>query len=252
MIYNSDLIVEYFKKYDVATIQQLKNILGTSVVMTIHRKLQQLNYITSISHRGKYYSLLENANFTEKGIWETNSIIFSRHNTLINTVGYFIDNSYAGYSAMELQQELNLRVKEALLHLINNKKIIRDRINKVFVYFSNDRKKNRQQRLNRNKQLSQYALNLKHINEDALAHELKAAIIIFFSLLDEKQRRLYAGLESLKIGRGGDAIISKLLELDPHTIARGREELLEDNIDDGRTRKKGGGRKSVKKNRLGS
>jgi hypothetical protein len=38
--------------------------------------------------------------------------------------------------------------------------------------------------------------------------ELKAAIILFYSLLDEKQRRLYAGLESLKLGRGGDGQLS--------------------------------------------
>ena len=32
--------------------------------------------------------------------------------------------------------------------------------------------------------------------------ELKASILLFYSLLDEQQRRLYAGLESLKLGRG--------------------------------------------------
>ncbi len=33
--------------------------------------------------------------------------------------------------------------------------------------------------------------------------EVKAAMILFFSLLDEKQRRLYAGLESVRLGYGG-------------------------------------------------
>src|SRR6185437_7853705 len=32
--------------------------------------------------------------------------------------------------------------------------------------------------------------------------EMKATIILFCSLLDEQQRRLYAGLESLKLGHG--------------------------------------------------
>ena len=35
--------------------------------------------------------------------------------------------------------------------------------------------------------------------------QLRAAIVLFASLLDERQRRLYAGLESLKCGWGGDA-----------------------------------------------
>ena len=39
-----------------------------------------------------------------------------------------------------------------------------------------------------------------------MSHELQAAIILFFSVLDEKQRRLYAGLESQKFGHGGDRL----------------------------------------------
>jgi hypothetical protein len=42
----------------------------------------------------------------------------------------------------------------------------------------------------------------ERVSEGVLAHELKAAIILFFSLLDERQRRFFAGLESLKIGLG--------------------------------------------------
>jgi len=54
---------------------------------------------------------------------------------------------------------------------------------------------------------------------------MKAGIILLYSLLDEKQRRLYAGLEALKLGRGGDRRIAGLLGLDPHTVAKGRQEL---------------------------
>ena len=34
--------------------------------------------------------------------------------------------------------------------------------------------------------------------------ELKTAILLFSSLLDEQLRRLYAGLEALKLGPSGD------------------------------------------------
>jgi len=33
--------------------------------------------------------------------------------------------------------------------------------------------------------------------------ELKTAILLFYSLLDEQQRRLFAGLESIKLGHSG-------------------------------------------------
>jgi len=73
---------------------------------------------------------------------------------------------------------------------------------------------------------------------------------LFYSLLDEKQRRLFAGLESLKQGHGGDRHIAGLLGLDAHTVSKGRRELLEsDQIDRDRVRQKGAGRKPVEKKR---
>ncbi|MCP4038524.1 MAG: hypothetical protein GY733_16405, partial [bacterium] len=80
--------------------------------------------------------------------------------------------------------------------------------------------------------------------------ELRAAVVLFFSLLDEQQRRLYAGLEALKTGRGGDARIAGLLGLDAGTVARGRRELLAHDVEIGRVRRRGGGRKAVEKKRL--
>jgi len=53
-----------------------------------------------------------------------------------------------------------------------------------------------------------------------LPDELKAAIVLFYSLLDERQQRLYAGLEAMKVGHGGDAQVAELLDIDPGTVAR--------------------------------
>ena len=82
---------------------------------------------------------------------------------------------------------------------------------------------------------------------NSLTHELKAAIFLFYSLLDEKQRRLYAGLEALKIGHGGDRKIADLFEIDIHTVPKGRKELFESNVEIHTVRKKSGGRKTIKK-----
>jgi hypothetical protein len=78
---------------------------------------------------------------------------------------------------------------------------------------------------------------------------LKAYLVLFSSLLDEQQRRLYAGLESLKFGRGGDQKLAELLQLDAHTVARGRKELLAQEVEWDRVRKPGGGRKLTEKKR---
>ena len=77
--------------------------------------------------------------------------------------------------------------------------------------------------------------------------ELRAAIVLFCSLLDERQRRLYAGLEALKLGHGGDRRIADLLGLDPGTVARGRKQLLAGDVQRDRVRRPGGGRPPLEK-----
>jgi hypothetical protein len=69
---------------------------------------------------------------------------------------------------------------------------------------------------------------------------------LHYSRLSEKDRRQYAALESLKLGRGGTTYISKILAVDRKTIIQGRKELTTDLqvfIPKGRQRKAGGGRK---------
>ena len=76
---------------------------------------------------------------------------------------------------------------------------------------------------------------------DLVPDELRAAIVLFASLLDERQRRLYAGLESLKCGWGGDTRIAGLLGVDAGSVARGRKQLLAGDVQRDRVRRPGGG-----------
>lgn len=68
-----------------------------------------------------------------------------------------------------------------------------------------------------------------------------------FNLLDERQRRLFAGLESLRFGHGGDRKVAYVLGLSPTTVAAGRRQLLEGGLDPHRNRQVGGGRSKVEK-----
>ena len=86
-------------------------------------------------------------------------------------------------------------------------------------------------------------------NPDLAADEAKAVVLLFLSTLDERQRRLYAGLEALKLGHGGDHYIAELLGMHSQTVARGRQELVDGDWDPDRLRTPGGGRPSVKKKR---
>jgi hypothetical protein len=56
-------------RHQIATLDELKQALGTSVDVTVFRKLKPLDYLTSYSHRGRYYTLREIARFDESGLW---------------------------------------------------------------------------------------------------------------------------------------------------------------------------------------
>ena len=67
------------KKQKIATIEELKRALGADVDSTLFRKLETLDYLSSYSHRGRYYALSETARFDELGLWSFRSVWFSRH-----------------------------------------------------------------------------------------------------------------------------------------------------------------------------
>ena len=68
--------------------------------------------------------------------------------------------------------------------------------------------------------------------------------VLFYNNLSEKDKRLFAGLESMKIGYYGVSIISKRLNIHKHTIRTGKKELIsEELVPCLKVRQKGGGRK---------
>jgi hypothetical protein len=72
---------------------------------------------------------------------------------------------------------------------------------------------------------------------------------LLLSRMDEQQRRWYVALESMKIGHGGDMLLSQITGINVETIRRGRRE-MEDDLKDrpaGQIRDKGGGRPPVEK-----
>jgi hypothetical protein len=61
-----------------------------------------------------------------------------------------------------------------------------------------------------------------------------------FDSLGERERRLYAAAEALKLGRGGLVYLARLFGCDKKTIRRGLRELPQQpSLPPGRSRKKG-------------
>ena len=241
-------LARFFANKKIATMQELKHALGTEVEMTVYRTLKRLSYRTSYSHGSRYYALSRTIKFGENGLWSTNSVWFSRSGTLAATLERWVITSELGYFADELEQQLHVGVRETLLRLIQKDRVGRQRMGRSYLYCSSITSVRRRQLVAREAKLGNAALQVLS-GPDEVPDEVKAAVVLFAALLDERERRLFAGVEALQFGPGADGWIADLLGIHRQTVAKGRRELLDKNIDFNRIRKEGAGRPRVEKKR---
>jgi len=245
----TEALVKLLRRQSIATLPELTAALGGASERTVFRKLKELGYRTSYSHRGAYYTLDEIAEFDAHGLWSQASVGFSRGGTLLATCQAFVEAAEAGYFVDELDHLLHVITKDALRKLVREGHLTREQIGGRYLYCARDPARRRQQHRARSVRLAQPTPGGPLPAAALVPDELKAALVLFVSLLDEKQRRLYAGLEALKLGHGGDRRIADLLGLDPATVARGRRELGRRDVEVERVRRRGGGRKAMEKKR---
>lgn len=229
--YPAERLTEFFRRQTIATLPELQTALGTTGERTVFRRLAELSYRGSYSHRGAYYTLDSLARYDARGLWSFRDVHFSRYGTLLDTAAELTSRAPAGYFTEELEAMVQVPVKDALRQLVQRGRLQRRPCPERYLYGAAERARWQEQWAAR----------------QAQADELPAAIALFYGLLDEQQRRLYAGLESLQHGHGGDRRMAELLGLDPATVARGRHELLSGEVLRERVRREGGGRKPVEK-----
>jgi len=242
-------LVAYFKRNKIATLDQLRSALGNPGERTVFRKLKSLDYLSSYTHRGMYYTLQSIAKFDAEGLWTYRAVWFSRFGSLLDTAKAFVENSEVGYCSAELYKALHVETKHCLLKLVRAGQLRRKKLQGRYVYFCSDPIKYRYQLKVREQRKKEPVATMLVSNPDLAEDEAKAVVLLFLSALNERQRRLYAGLESLKLGYGGDSYIANLFGMDPHTVARGRRDLENGDWDTGRLRAEGGGRSPVEKKR---
>jgi len=230
----------------IASLSEMKRQLRTDATMTIFRTIRRLGYASSYSHRGGFYTLSEIPEYDDVGLWSHDKVHFSRHGNLLRTAKALVGEAAAGCTASELATILHVEAKHPLLQLARRGELVRESMRGSHVYFSAESNRRTRQRLMRHQYESTAVLGAG-LAPGRLSDELKAGIVLFYSLLDERQRRLYAGLEAAKLGRGGTQKIAALLGLDPHTVGKGRQELFDGRIDRERIRNPGAGRKAVEK-----
>ena len=245
--FHSDSLAALLRQRTVASMPELMAALGTASRQTVLRKLKPLDYITSYSHRRGFYALREAADFDSDGLWFPLPARFSLQGTLLATVETLAAASPAGRSVSELDALLGVKTKDPLRKLARDGRLGRAAVDGRWLYGHPDRDR-------RDRQLQARQLRDGRAPDPDSAPgapaPADAARSLFFSLLDERLRRLYAGVESLRRGRGGDGRVARLLGLNRATVRRGRLELLSGALEPGRVRQPGGGRRALEKKSL--
>ncbi len=240
--YHTSRLMEWLEKDRILTLDRIAEALGRPSRITVFRKLAQLGGRASYSHRGRYQTLDRIAEYNENGLWSFRGVHFSRQGTLLRTIVYLVEHSRQGYFASELQALLQVRVHNALAHLYGAKLLSREQLADQYLYVSptggTDQLEKRYE-----------AIQQAHEQGSPGIEEMRESMRLLLSVLNEKQRRLYLGLESMRLGHGGDVKVSRITGVNVKTIARGRRQLQARNITAERIREVGGGRPSLKKKR---
>ncbi len=122
----------------VVQLQDLYDVLGTRSRMTAFRRLRQIGYRTSYTHRGRYYTLADIPDFDDWGLWFHGEIGFSRAGTLKETAAVQVEDTPDGRTHSELSQLLRVRVHNTLLDLVRTGRIGREPYRGKLLYVSAD------------------------------------------------------------------------------------------------------------------
>jgi len=143
--------IQTFVRKKVLTIDDLVNLLQCAAI-TARRRLKQWSAFTSINHNGRYYTLPQIPVFDENGLWRYQSVLFSNHGNLRQTIIELIRRSTAGMSAAELAPVVDLAPSSYLFTQISKTAgIRREKHQGRFVYFADTIERYRQQKQTRTK-----------------------------------------------------------------------------------------------------
>ena len=165
-----------FRKRRVVTMSDLCEAIGSSSRMTVFRRLRQIEYVTSYTHAGCYYTLYDIARFDSDGIWFYEDIGFSQNGSLKNTVSYLVDRSDSGKFHFDLERQLRVRVHNVLLDLVKSKQIERIKFEGQYLYLSRDKEKSTKQ-LEQRGQLSMRAKRIPVFISESIVIEIMVEVI---------------------------------------------------------------------------
>jgi len=145
-------VFRFLEGKKVFTLDQLVLSLSCSTP-TARLKLKQWQAYTSYNQNGRYYTMPTVPRFDENGLWSYEAISFSKYGNLRNTVFHLINNSPLGLTGNEIGNLVRLPPRSFLHHFRNVAGIYREKREGVYVYFSDDPGRYKEQVRNRSRAL---------------------------------------------------------------------------------------------------
>lgn len=131
-----DRLWKLLRRRRVVALRDLCEAVGTQSRMTVFRRLREVGYRTSFTHRGQYYTLAELPEFDEWGLWFHGDIGFSQSGTLKETAAVQVEQASDGRTHGELSSLLRVRVHNPLLDLVHEGRIGREHYRGQHLYVS--------------------------------------------------------------------------------------------------------------------
>ena len=126
--YSTAALIDLFRQQTVATLAEVMTALGTGARRTAFRKLKEIPYRASYSHRGRYYTLDELIDFDQHGLWSFHDVRFSVAGTLLATAAAMVSDAPAGQFSEELDNRLHVGTQDALRKLVQQRKLTRQKL----------------------------------------------------------------------------------------------------------------------------
>lgn len=104
-----------FRRTPIVQLDALCRALKTRSHMSVFRRMKPLGYLTSYTHRSRFYTLRDIPRFDEFGLWFYGNVGFCQSGTVKAAVKELVDKSEAGRTQQELQNIVRVRVQNALL-----------------------------------------------------------------------------------------------------------------------------------------
>ena len=160
---SQEALKKLFRRFPVADLDTLCKTLRTSSRMSIFRRLREIGYFSSYTHTGRYYTLADVPQFDDYGLWTHQGIGFSQFGTLRATIIQLVNKSPTGHTHMELNNLLRIRAHNTLLKLVQEDRVGREYIEKMYLYVSADSDHAAEQISRRRVQLTDNQKAIPHI-----------------------------------------------------------------------------------------